>query len=131
MGCYQQNPLVVHKYKKNYIGTIHINHKCDEKLELGQKRFIHVCREVQRLYVLNSKCTKERTIHLCLLYHSHGGKKQCSYCVIGRHKSRGCELANPVTHHNGCYVCDKETPRYVSCAILKICGSYLFIYLFI
>lgn len=32
------------------------------------------------------------------------GKKQCSYCVIGRHKSCGSELANPVTHHNGCCV---------------------------
>lgn len=59
--------------------------------------------------------TKKRTIHLCLHYHTHGGKKQCCYCVIGRHKSWGCELANPATHHNGCYVWQRNSQKRALC----------------
>lgn len=77
-----------------------------------------ICREVQRLYVLHSEWSKKRTIHLCLHYHTHGGKKQRCYCVIGRHKSWGCEPANPGPHHNGCYVWQRNFPE--TCLVLYL-----------
>lgn len=81
-----------------------INRRCIKKLKLGQKcSFICEGRFSVFMFLIQSE-PRKRTIQLCLHYHTHGGKKQCSYCVIGRHKSWGCEPANPVTHHNGCYV---------------------------
>lgn len=92
-----------------------VNHGCGKKLEPGQIcPFICVGSFSVFMFSLQS-APGEGTIHLCLLYHSHGGKKQCSYCVIGRHKSWGCEPANPVTHHNGCYVWQRNSQKRALC----------------
>lgn len=65
------------------------------------KPFIPLCELVRRLCVLKSDGAERKTIHLCFLYHQDGGKRRRSYCAIAGHKSRGCELANPATHHSG------------------------------
>lgn len=63
--------------------------------------------------------SRKRTIHLCLHYYTHGGKKLCCYCVIGIDTKAG--VSWPIQWHDTMVArCDKETPRNV----LEICGRW-------
>lgn len=91
------------------------NRRCDKKLKLGQKcSFICIGRFSVFMLLIQSAPRKGQFIFVFIIIPTVG-KKQCSYCVIGRHKSWGCELANPVTHHNGCYVWQRNSQERALC----------------